>query len=596
MSNLSAPETGSRRLLRRIARIQVTLGIPLIVILFVLHLGLSSSNELLIETQFNYYQSNSVLQKSALSMVQARRAVELGVQDRKVDMLYHASDLLNSTITSLNEGIWHTPGSRLQMVEPMSVDQEIVDIQQLNDQLLAAANSLEKHRRLPNLTPVTDHLDVLYITFRELQTRHERTVFDVYARMSIQQKRYEWAVRATLLLLLTLYGSLIWLYLSQQQTLLALSEARDSAEQATRAKSDFLAVMSHEVRTPLNGVIGVADLLENSNINEQQREYVTLIRESGTHLLRIIDDVLDFSRIEAGKIPLAEAPFSLHDLVRQVTGLLRSHLPARVTLEVDIGDEVPVTILGDHIRYAQIITNLLNNALKLTPEGEIMLDIDVTDREELVIRVRDTGIGIDPARLEAIYQPFAAQENAIAHAHGGTGLGLAITRRLVELMQGDITAHSTPGQGTEFIVHLPLRRSLTKPSSAGNAPLARAQKNLRVLVVEDNPVNQMVTQRMLESLGHSVAVAGDGREGVAALRQGHFDLVLMDLQMPHMSGIDAALEMRRSGFDAKIVALSANALPEHRQAADEAGMNGFLAKPARLSDLEQLLAGLFPAS
>ncbi|MFZ5722807.1 MAG: ATP-binding protein [Pseudomonadota bacterium] len=595
MSSSSASDSGWRRMLRRVARAQVTLGIPLIVILFVLHLGLSSTSEMLIQTQFNFYQSNSVLQKSALGMVQARRAVEIAAERRDTDLLYHASDVLVSSLALLHEGIWFAPGSRMQMVEPVSVSEQIADIEELNSQILAAAGMLEKKRRLPNMTPVADRLDVLYIAFRELQVRHERTVYDVYARLAIQQKRYEWAVLATLALLLTLYGSLIWIYVSQRQVLAALRDARDTAERATRAKSDFLAVMSHEIRTPLNSVIGVADLLDGTRLDEQQREYTTLIRDSGTHLLRIIDDVLDFSRIEAEHIPLAEEAFDLREVVTQVSGLLTSQARNGVSLEVAIGDEVPSHIVGDRTRYVQILTNLLNNALKFTHEGEVMLDIDATDREELVIRVRDTGIGIEPEKLDAIYKPFSQADSSIVRAYGGTGLGLAITRRLVELMNGDITVRSVQGQGTEFMVHLPLRRPASAPAdSNGSTVSARARKGLHVLVVEDNPVNQMVTRRMLESLGHVVDIAGDGRDGVNQARTGNYDLVLMDLQMPHMSGIDAAREIRKTGCLSRIVALSANALPEHRSAAEEAGMNGFLAKPARLNDLEQLLARMFP--
>ncbi|MFZ5755541.1 MAG: ATP-binding response regulator [Pseudomonadota bacterium] len=200
-----------------------------------------------------------------------------------------------------------------------------------------------------------------------------------------------------------------------------------------------------------------------------------------------------------------------------------------------------------------------------------------------------------PAKLEAIYKPFSQADSSIVRAYGGTGLGLAITRRLVELMQGDITVRSVQGQGTEFMVHLPLRRPDDLPAGAHGIDTAHsARKNLKVLVVEDNPVNQMVTRRMLESLGHEVDIASDGRDGVNRARGGNHDLILMDLQMPHMSGIDAAREIRKSGCAARIVALSANALPEHRSAAEEAGMSGFLAKPARLGDLERLLAQLFP--
>lgn len=591
------------RLLRRLAQAQVMLGIPLIAILFVLHLGLSNTSKTLIQAQFNFYQSSAVLQKSALGMVQTRRAVEIAAEKRDLKLMYHAHDVLTANLALLQEGAWIAPGSQLHLIKRISVADQIRDIETLEQKINAAISALERKQKLPDMTPVADRLDVLYINFRELQAIHERTVFDVYTKLAIQQERYEWAVRATLLLLLTLYGSLIWLHASQRNTLKKLREARDRAEHATRAKSDFLAVMSHEIRTPLNGVIGVADLLDGTPLNEHQREYVALVRESGGHLLRIIDDVLDFSRIEAEQIPLAEAPFNLRELVSQITTLSGNDTNKHLTLEIAIGNDVPPLIVGDRTRYAQILTNLLNNALKFTHQGEVMLDIDVTDREELVIRVRDTGIGIEPAKLDTIYQPFSQADNSIVRAYGGSGLGLAITRRLVELMRGDITVRSVPGQGTEFMVHLPLVRPDPSVATAGSStPLTPARRNLRVLVVEDNPVNQLVTRRMLESLGNQVDIAVDGHEGVKLARARHYDLILMDLQMPHMSGIEAAREILRDGGvgssarHIQIVALSANAMPEHRVAAAEAGMSGFLAKPTRLNDIAQLLQQLFPTT
>ncbi|MFZ5697931.1 MAG: ATP-binding protein [Pseudomonadota bacterium] len=596
-SSMRINDPAWRRLLRRIARIQVMLGIPLIVVLFILHLGLSSTSNMLIETQFNFYQSNSVLQKSALSMVQARRAVEIAIQKHDVDLMYHASDVLNASLGLLREGMWLAPGTRAQLLEPLNVAEQISTIEMLDSTINSAAASLAAHKPLPSMTSISDRLDVLYITFRELQVRHERTVFDVYTRLAVQQQRYEWAVRATLLLLLTLYGSLIWLYANQRRTVEELRQARDTAERATRAKSDFLAVMSHELRTPLNGVIGLADLLDRSRLDETQHEYVNLIRDSGNNLLRIIDDVLDFSSIEAERIPLIESPFDLRELTTQMIALLRTDIHEDVTLDVSFGDDLPLHILGDRTRYSQILANLLKNAIKFTHEGEVTLDIDITDRSELVIRVRDTGIGIAPEKIDAIYQPFSQADSSIMRTYGGAGLGLAITRRLVELMQGDITVRSVPGQGTEFMLHLPLK--LPGPASTTAMPPSavtdRSRQNLHILVVEDNPVNQMVTRRMLESLGHRVDIATDGREGVARARGDHYDLVLMDLQMPQMSGIEAAQEIRKAGGKAKIVALSANVLPEHQAAAEAVGMNSFLAKPARLVDLEHLLQSLFPA-
>jgi signal transduction histidine kinase/ActR/RegA family two-component response regulator len=595
-----------RGLARRIASAQAMLGVPLIAILFVLHLGLSQTAERLIQTQFELYQSNSVLQKSALAMVQARRAVDLAAQQRDSSLMYHAADTLQSAIALLREGMWGVPGTPAHL--PLRVEEQLQDIDRLTEHVEEAAQSLAAGQRIPGMRKVSDRLDVLYIAFRELQAVHEVEVHALYTRLAVQQQRYQWAVRGTLLLLLLMNMSLIWMFVTQRQTLRKLRRASEQAERATRAKSDFLTVMSHEIRTPLNGIIGVADLLDRSTLDAGQRDLVGVVRDSGAHLLRLIDDILDFSRIEAGDTPLVEEPFDLAAVVRQVVANQRHARPDdKVSIECDIGGNVPPVILGDATRYAQIVANLVGNALKFTPEGEISVDVDVIGthtRRELVIRVRDTGIGIDPRYREAMYQPFAQADSSIVRTYGGTGLGLAITRRLVEAMDGDISARSVPGQGTEFLIHLPLRvPPETDTPASDNAQVAMPAaaempaRTLRVLVVDDNPVNQMVTRRMLETLRHQVDIAADGREGIDRALAEDYDLVLMDLQMPEVSGLEATRAIRERKPGCRIVALSANAMPEHRQAAAEAGMDGFLAKPVRLGDLEGLLAthfGLLP--
>ncbi|NRR33178.1 PAS domain S-box protein [Oxalobacteraceae bacterium] len=400
-----------------------------------------------------------------------------------------------------------------------------------------------------------------------------------------------------------------------------LSQARGEqlAEAASRAKSDFLANMSHEIRTPMNAVLGITHLLGKTPLSAEQQEFVGMIQSAGNSLLSVISDILDFSKIEAGKFDIVCAPFELAELMEAVGSTMRASVGSKpIALRLQTGPEVAPCWMGDMARLRQVLLNLVSNALKFTAEGEIAVlaeQIGSADQPALRLTVRDTGIGMDKVQLERIFQPFEQADSSTSRRFGGTGLGLAISRRLVELMGGQLTVTSQPGKGSSFVAVLPFavapvadipaRRGMagtaalaTAPAAASVAKPARRLDGLRLMLVEDNPLNQVVARGMLEAAGATIAVAPDGAQAVALLRAGmqDFDLVLMDVQMPVMDGYAATTLMRRElGATLPILAMSAGVMESERQRCLDCGMNDFIAKPVHYdSMLATILAVLGP--
>ena len=396
--------------------------------------------------------------------------------------------------------------------------------------------------------------------------------------------------------------------LERERVEIQLRQAKEAAEAADRAKSEFLAVMSHEVRTPLNGILGFSDLLEVTPLNDEQRKSLDIIRSSGESLLTILNDILDFSKLEAGRFQLISDPFHVHHCVRDAL-LICSPAPGKgVRLDWTIDPDVPEWVIGDDKRLRQVLINLANNAVKFTPAGAVTVTIRriaspsgmSATPEVLEFRVRDTGIGIPAEKLGDLFKPFSQVDASSTRRYGGTGLGLAICKNLVELMGGRIRVESEPGHGSTFTVTIPLR--VAQPPSATHevAPVA-AREALRILVVEDIDVNLALTVRMLNELGQEADVAQDGEECLEKVDDANlYDVIFMDLRMPRMDGIAATREIRRRerarevAQGAYICALTANLFARDREACMEAGMNDILAKPLRRDDLAAVLARCQP--
>jgi signal transduction histidine kinase/ActR/RegA family two-component response regulator len=380
-----------------------------------------------------------------------------------------------------------------------------------------------------------------------------------------------------------------------------LAQAKANAEAANRAKSQFLATMSHEIRTPLNAVLGLNELMLHSPLDSQQRRHAELIGSSGRLLLALINDILDVSRIEAGHLQLTSAPFSVRKAAEGVVALMRERALAKgLELRLELSPAEDSLIQGDVIRIQQILFNLIGNAIKFTDRGSVQVNVSVEPGAgralTLHLAVSDTGIGIAESAMPTLFDRFTQADSTTMRRYGGSGLGLAITREIVQLMGGTITTTSTPGLGSRFAVSIPSRcvdRSELVPAS-GDADAADAVRPaLRILVAEDNDVNQILINAVLTRMGHTVHLVANGLQAVEAVRRGEYDLVLMDLQMPGMDGMEATRAIRALGgprASLPIIAMTANAFAEDRQACLDAGMDDYVAKPIDVARLAQAIA------
>ena len=385
----------------------------------------------------------------------------------------------------------------------------------------------------------------------------------------------------------------------QHQAMAQLIQTREEAEKANNAKSDFLAMMSHELRTPMNGVLGMLQLLETTEMTEEQFEYAALASESTEHLLKVINDILDFSRIERSELELEHIPFNLADLIASCA---QSFQHSAVQRGLDLQLQIPVDmralqVQGDPTRIRQILVNLVGNALKFTEQGRVSIEPQwqFLDHELLwfTCTVRDSGIGIPPESLELMFDAFQQADSSISRRYGGTGLGLPIARTLAERMGGTLRAQSEQGRGSMFTLEIPL--ALSQQALPARVPRVSTHKGdgegRNVLLVEDNPVNQTVIEAMLRSLGFTVSVAADGAQAVRSAESLIFEAILMDCRLPIIDGYEATRQIRElpGCTDLPIIALTANALQGDREACLSAGMNDYLAKPFKRTDLQQIL-------
>jgi signal transduction histidine kinase/CheY-like chemotaxis protein/HPt (histidine-containing phosphotransfer) domain-containing protein len=385
----------------------------------------------------------------------------------------------------------------------------------------------------------------------------------------------------------------------------ALRNSEQAAVEASRLKSEFLANMSHEIRTPMNGVLGMTELLMASPLTDEQRESVDVIAGSGRALLEIINDILDLSRIEAGRLELEETVFDPRALARDVARALGRAAQAKgLALRLDVAEGAPGAVRGDAFRLRQALTNLLGNAVKFTERGRVDLRLTHAPagegRARLRFEVQDTGVGIPAAAQARLFEPFSQADSSTTRRYGGSGLGLAISRRLAELMQGGLGFASTEGAGSTFWLEVPLPVEAGEPAPAApqEPAVLTAPRSGRVLVVEDNLVNQRVAQRLLESLGLEVDVADGGRQALALSAHASYDAIFMDAHMPDLDGLQTTALIRRAeagGRRTPIIALTARAMEGDRDRCLAAGMDDYLSKPVTVDDLRRVVGRWLPA-
>ncbi|MCT4564239.1 MAG: ATP-binding protein [Maledivibacter sp.] len=394
-------------------------------------------------------------------------------------------------------------------------------------------------------------------------------------------------------------GSLILLHdiTEHKRIMEQLRASREKAEAANRAKSNFLANMSHEIRTPMNGVLGMIDLMKSSQIDEEQKANLEIMKNSAHALLTILNDILDYSKVEAGKMELENTDFNVKKMVKDIVKIFSYQASEKnINLSWDIDKEIPDMLVGDPLRLRQIISNLISNSVKFTPnKGCIEATVKGIKKnsEEIVLQfvIKDTGIGIPKEKIKNLFNSFEQIDSSRTRKYGGTGLGLAIVKRLVELMKGSIKVESELNKGSKFSINIPFHTSdqYIKTKEKVKVPIINGMKDINILLAEDNKVNQLIMKKMFVKRGWEVTIAEDGQMVLQELENKNFDIIFMDIQMPILDGYETTIEIRKKGISTPIIALTANAMEEDRQKCLNSGMDDFISKPVIYSNIAEIM-------
>lgn len=492
----------------------------------------------------------------------------------------------------------------------------MVSFTQVAEPMMAnPADWLARPDQVGHLLAHTQALRPLLAELTLVANRAMARVEDERKRLLLQQSKLIMGLAAAqtllLLALMVLLGRHLRQELKQNEQLTiigqALQTARDEADSANRGKSVFLANMSHEIRTPFQGVLGMLNLLDATELSAAQRDYIHTARESATHLLRVLNDILDVSTMESGNFKLNTAPVHLPSILKEVDKLMR--FPAQnkgIALSLHIDPLAPTWVSGDATRLRQIFFNLINNAIKFTSQGGVAVSIDATPDNStgFVFSVRDSGIGMDRFTLDQLFTRFYQADDSVRRRMGGTGLGLDISRQLCEMMGGEISVNSEQGQGSLFLVRLPLPDVDAPEMPAPDLPLAvleHSPRALHFLVAEDHPVNMKFISIVIQNMGHTATYCGNGTQALEHLLKERFDVALLDYHMPELDGLATTHALRHSegvNRDIPVILVTADVINDTREKALGHGVNAFVSKPMQASDLQRALhsCGLFAAT